>query len=659
MFKSFFKPILIKASKFIIGIIIFLLPKKYHMHTIKCLLFFLRKLNVFNTYTIFNYANTLSNYILNSKIRIAISLSGGLGDKLISLAWIKEFYKNFNEKIDIDIFCYSNEMAYLSYMNSYIHKLYDNSLFNDNNNNYTLKIKLCHFILIVYTDYVSATTDKQFANFIKQVNDFNMKYHKYSFSEPFYDGGWANLCTLKGWNRWDELGVNNAIPFSRNTKSVIHLNTNFFSILSKYGLEGKKYITIHAEGDTNSAEPLKLVKIWPPQLWSHFCSLVKEYFPDIILVQLGSISTNSIKGTDLNLSGKTNLFELSILLKNSLLHVDNESGLVHMRYLLNGKSIVLFGPTPSEYFAYDNNINIISPKCTNCMWVTDNWAYQCLRDFSKAECMWAITPEIVYEAVSNYLLSIKEYAFTLTNKSLFSSTSLKGYQQLLDDFCLTCSIEKKSITESMYGPGNIYIDPSKQWEYPFVAENIKKFSDKNLKIADVGCGRGALTYYLAKKGHDVEAFDINYLWQDQGNPDIENQYFQFARTNGFKADFGSVYNIPSADNSYDIVTCISVFEHIPYKKFAIKEFLRVLRPGGLLILTFDFVEKTRATIEGARTEILDLNTLTELLDENLITYEEIFSLDSIKSSLNDIILENITIAPSMTVGGIVLQKLSI
>lgn len=49
-----------------------------------------------------------------------------------------------------------------------------------------------------------------------------------------------------------------------------------------------------------------------------------------------------------------------------------------------------------------------------------------------------------------------------------------------------------------------------------------------------------------------------------------------------------VVNIPVADASFDNVLCTEVLEHIPQPETAIAEFARILKPGGILLLTAPF-----------------------------------------------------------------------
>lgn len=48
---------------------------------------------------------------------------------------------------------------------------------------------------------------------------------------------------------------------------------------------------------------------------------------------------------------------------------------------------------------------------------------------------------------------------------------------------------------------------------------------------------------------------------------------------------GDIWNIKEVDNSFDAILCTEVFEHIPLPNETIKEFSRLLKPGGVLILT--------------------------------------------------------------------------
>lgn len=53
-----------------------------------------------------------------------------------------------------------------------------------------------------------------------------------------------------------------------------------------------------------------------------------------------------------------------------------------------------------------------------------------------------------------------------------------------------------------------------------------------------------------------------------------------------------ILSIPAPDGSFDAVLCTEVLEHVPYPTEALKELTRLLRPGGMLILTAPFCSLT-------------------------------------------------------------------
>jgi ubiquinone/menaquinone biosynthesis C-methylase UbiE len=49
-----------------------------------------------------------------------------------------------------------------------------------------------------------------------------------------------------------------------------------------------------------------------------------------------------------------------------------------------------------------------------------------------------------------------------------------------------------------------------------------------------------------------------------------------------------IVNIPRPDASFDAIMCTEVFEHIPDPQLAIREFSRLLKPGGYVLITAPF-----------------------------------------------------------------------
>lgn len=92
-------------------------------------------------------------------------------------------------------------------------------------------------------------------------------------------------------------------------------------------------------------------------------------------------------------------------------------------------------------------------------------------------------------------------------------------------------------------------------------------------VLDAGCGTGITLEYVEQFGR---AFGV----------DDEMVALKFCKTrNAERLTCAPIENLPFADASFDIVTCLDVIEHIEEDQIAISEIARVIRPGGLLIVT--------------------------------------------------------------------------
>jgi ubiquinone/menaquinone biosynthesis C-methylase UbiE len=88
---------------------------------------------------------------------------------------------------------------------------------------------------------------------------------------------------------------------------------------------------------------------------------------------------------------------------------------------------------------------------------------------------------------------------------------------------------------------------------------------------------------------------LNYVSQDFGQYDGKGDGvgLQTKAWDNSKLDIiCDITAIPEPDASFDAIMCVEVFEHIPDPISAIKEFSRLLRPGGYLIITAPFCSST-------------------------------------------------------------------
>lgn len=95
------------------------------------------------------------------------------------------------------------------------------------------------------------------------------------------------------------------------------------------------------------------------------------------------------------------------------------------------------------------------------------------------------------------------------------------------------------------------------------------------KILDVGCGTGMLMKELRQRGYFVCGIENNRL------------AIEFCKKRGLEeiktCDLEN--NLTIDDNSFEVVTCLDVLEHIENDENLLKEFRRIIKPFGFLILT--------------------------------------------------------------------------
>lgn len=109
----------------------------------------------------------------------------------------------------------------------------------------------------------------------------------------------------------------------------------------------------------------------------------------------------------------------------------------------------------------------------------------------------------------------------------------------------------------------------------YVSEYLKNIDYH--KLLDVGCGTGYLINLLQYKD--------NTLFYGL---DLSEEMLKMAKSKNIRnAEFilGSADKLPFDDNSFDVVTCIQSFHHYPYPNEAMKEVHRILKKGGIYILS--------------------------------------------------------------------------
>jgi ubiquinone/menaquinone biosynthesis C-methylase UbiE/biotin operon repressor len=99
------------------------------------------------------------------------------------------------------------------------------------------------------------------------------------------------------------------------------------------------------------------------------------------------------------------------------------------------------------------------------------------------------------------------------------------------------------------------------------------------RYADLGIGDGLLTLMLSEIAESVTAVDIS--------PEMLSQLNQRAKDKGIdniKTALGNIEDLPLADRSYDVVVLSQALHYATKPERALEEALRILVPGGRLLV---------------------------------------------------------------------------
>ena len=111
--------------------------------------------------------------------------------------------------------------------------------------------------------------------------------------------------------------------------------------------------------------------------------------------------------------------------------------------------------------------------------------------------------------------------------------------------------------------------------------NFKKFQLKDEgKMLDVGCGEGRHIFGVMQDYPMMKCIGLDM--DDESLEKAEEGYEYFESISKAGAEFlkGSAYSLPFPNDTFDLVVCSEVLEHLHEYDDAVKEIFRVLKPGG-------------------------------------------------------------------------------
>lgn len=139
---------------------------------------------------------------------------------------------------------------------------------------------------------------------------------------------------------------------------------------------------------------------------------------------------------------------------------------------------------------------------------------------------------------------------------------------------------------------------------------------KRGRVLEIPCGSGSLAGGLAELGFDVQCADIdrglftqdklNWRWCNMNDP------------------------LPFEDGSFDYVTTVAGMHRVHYPESVVAEFARVLRPGGLLLLSMwnhgSIRRRLRFLATGSLAGTLDAPSFQQTVTDPAARFRQILTL---------------------------------
>jgi ubiquinone/menaquinone biosynthesis C-methylase UbiE len=190
---------------------------------------------------------------------------------------------------------------------------------------------------------------------------------------------------------------------------------------------------------------------------------------------------------------------------------------------------------------------------------------------------------VVYQHPLAYLLGLEGIAllraFAGEYDRAFTMARLAEVRALLDavdDLGEGVTIDQIPATEGYRSWAEFYDEPGNQLidlEQPVVREILDGLAPG--VALDAACGTGRHSTYLASLGHTVIGVDSSAAMLERAREKVPEGEFHEA----------DLHELPLPDRHVDLVVCGLALVHVPDLEPVLAEFVRVLRPGGNLVIS--------------------------------------------------------------------------
>ncbi|MFN8496545.1 MAG: class I SAM-dependent methyltransferase [Anaerolineae bacterium] len=111
--------------------------------------------------------------------------------------------------------------------------------------------------------------------------------------------------------------------------------------------------------------------------------------------------------------------------------------------------------------------------------------------------------------------------------------------------------------------------------YIRIADEIAADLPPGARILDWGCGRGQMSFLMARRGFDVTSYDVGQTPAEKVSPLFPEIAIRIG---------DDPIALPYPDEAFDAALSIGVLEHVPFPAASLAEIYRILAPGGQLFI---------------------------------------------------------------------------
>ncbi len=151
--------------------------------------------------------------------------------------------------------------------------------------------------------------------------------------------------------------------------------------------------------------------------------------------------------------------------------------------------------------------------------------------------------------------------------------------------------------------------PAEQETWKRHGDNFFRFIDKlqldGARVLEIGAGRCWASAALARRGAQVVALDVMrkmYMGLATADLYLEKSYFERV--------LADMHNLPFADGAFDVVFATATLHHAYDPDKMLREFKRVLRPGGVVLAVNEPVETSVKVISMEEAQGVNENVYT-------------------------------------------------